>query len=106
MGFSYQARALPKPGMEKMVEVAMQAFAEWVQTQPGLLHIHQLKDLDSGELVGISFWDRKEDCERALALSAGAPEAAAKQRAIAEALQGPLVTRSYDVIWQREPRST
>ena len=106
MVYSYQARALPKAGMEKMVEGAMQMFAEWVLTQPGILHIHQLRDTDTGELVGISFWNRREDCERALALSASAPDAQPKQRAIAEALQQPLVTRSYEVLRQGERRRT
>jgi len=104
MVFSYQARAEPKPGMDKLVEGAMQMFAEWVLTQPGILHIHQLKDLETGALVGISFWERKEDCERALTLSAQAPEANAKQKALTDALQKPLVTCSYDVIWQAERR--
>ena len=87
-----------------MVEGAMQMFAEWVQTQPGLLHIHQLKDLQTGELVGISFWNRREDCETALRLSALAPEAAAKQKALAEALRQPLATHSYEVIWEGQRR--
>ncbi len=63
------ARARPKPGMEQMVQAGMQAFAEFMATQPGLLSLHFLKDSENREFVGISFWERKEDWETAMGLS-------------------------------------
>jgi heme-degrading monooxygenase HmoA len=87
--------------MEKMVEGAMQAFAAWTATQPGLLHIHALRDRTTGELVGMSFWRSKEDCDRMSAAGAQAPDAEQKNKALATALQRPLENHDYEVSWER-----
>jgi len=104
MVYSYQARAAPKAGMEKLVEGAMQVFAQWVLTQPGLLHIHQLKDQTTGELVGISFWRSKADCDRMWAAAAQAPDAQQKNQALASALQRPMETHEFEAIWEATAR--
>jgi heme-degrading monooxygenase HmoA len=100
MAYSFQARALPKPGAEKIVESAMQMFAQWVLTQPGILHIHQMKDLATGELVGISFWKSKVDCDRMWAAAALAPDAEQKNQALAAGLQRPIENRECEVLWE------
>lgn len=102
MVYAYQARALPKPGMEKMVEGALQAFTDWVATRPGLLHIHVLKDRTTGEYVGISFWKSKEDCDRMWAAAAESPSAREHSKVLATETQGPMEGHEYEVFWERD----
>ena len=102
MVYVYQGRALPKPGMEKMVEGAMQAFTDWVATQPGLLHIHALKDRTTGEFVGISFWRSKEDCDRMWTAAAESPSAREHSKALATATRGPMESHEYEVFREHD----
>jgi quinol monooxygenase YgiN len=104
MGFSFQARVLPKEGQEKFVERAMQEFAEAMLRQPGVLHMHQLKDTTTGEIVGISFWRDRSDYENAMRQYAADPSVETRQRAIGAALQKPVNTSSFDVIWDGLPK--
>ncbi|MFZ0698637.1 MAG: antibiotic biosynthesis monooxygenase [Thermoplasmata archaeon] len=105
MIFSYVARARPKRGMEQMVQAGMQAFAEFMATQPGLLSLHFLKDSENRELVGISFWERKEDWQTAMGLSMQARQAESHNEIVADplaaALERPLEAHEYEVIWER-----
>lgn len=103
MVFSYEARARPKSGMEQMVRAGMQTFAEFMATQPGLLSLHFLRDSENGDLVGISFWERKEDWQRAMGLSMQARQAESHTALVtdplAAALERPLEAHEYEVIW-------
>jgi hypothetical protein len=102
--FSFHARARPKAGMEGKVQADMQSFAEWIAPQPGLRRLLFLKDSETGDLVGISVWDRKESWEKAMQLSMQARDAEAHNMMTAdfsESLQAPLEAHMYDVIWER-----
>ncbi|MCI4336216.1 MAG: hypothetical protein L3K17_03340 [Thermoplasmata archaeon] len=103
--FSYEARARPKPGMEGKVQAAMQDFADWIAPQPGLVRLLFMKDSETGDLVGVSFWDRKESWEKAMQLSMQASAAEAHNmmaQDFADALQVPFEAHMYDVIWERQ----
>ena len=104
VGYSYQGRVVPKPGMEKDVERAMRAFSDWIATQPGLLRVHVMKDRTSGELVGMSFWKTKEDCDRMWAVAATSPEARPHRQVLATATQGPAESHEYELLATRTPQ--
>ena len=103
--FSYEAIASPKPGMGGKVQEGMQSFADWISTQPGLLRLLFMKDSETGDLVGISLWDRKESWATAMQLSMQAGGAEAHNmmaQEFADALQAPFEAHMYDVIWDRQ----
>jgi hypothetical protein len=82
----------------------MQSFADWIASQPGLLRLLFLKDSETGDLVGISVWDRKENWERAMQRSMQARGAEAHNLMtadFAESLQVPIDVHMHEVLWQR-----
>ncbi len=49
-----------RPGQEESLIESMHRFAAAANTQPGLQHIHTLKDQKSGALIGLAIWDTQE----------------------------------------------
>jgi hypothetical protein len=76
--------------MEPMVRAGMQAIAEFMATQLKLLSLHFLKDPENHELIGISFWERKEDWQRAVGLSMQARQAGSRTALVEDPLAAAL----------------
>jgi len=50
----------PRPETEALVIDSMHRFGAAMQSQPGFIQTHTLKDPRNGDLVGLAMWETKE----------------------------------------------
>ena len=63
--FVHMSLHYPLPGKENFIIQSMHRFAAAMAGRPGLLKTHVLRDANTGKLVGMSFWDSKEQWQSA-----------------------------------------
>ncbi len=54
-----------KPGKEQLMIDSMRRFGAAAKQVGGVQRIHELKDEQSGAIIGLAIWDSKEDYEAA-----------------------------------------
>lgn len=55
----------PHPDKEHLLIESMHRYGEAARHQKGLVGVYTLKDISSGELVGIAIWDSEETYQAA-----------------------------------------
>jgi hypothetical protein len=55
----------PNPAYEQQTIDSMHRFGEAAHTQPGLHLVTTLKDIESGDLIGLAIWDSEEAAKAA-----------------------------------------
>ena len=101
---SYEARTRPKLGKEGRVQAARQGYRDWVSGPPGLLRLFFVRDIESGQLVGSSVWNRKEILETATHLTMRASGAEASNRMagnLTSAMPVPFDAHMYEALWEQ-----
>ena len=59
----------PHPDKEHLMLDSMRRFGVALKKQPGLREVYQLKDTNSGALVGLAIWDSEEAKDAACAVA-------------------------------------
>jgi hypothetical protein len=58
--FVHLAIHRPRPEKAQFLIDSMHRFRQTVVQQPGIIQVHALKDQNSGALIGLAIWDKKE----------------------------------------------
>jgi heme-degrading monooxygenase HmoA len=90
--FANMAFVTSVKGKEKEMLEVMTAFKNSLLGSPGLLQIHVMKELEGGDLLGISMWENKESFDIAMDKMEPDPASAAKARVTREA---PPIVRQF-----------